>query len=1074
MNPTLSLSDWAYSDFRSSGIPDRLTELNIRILQGEQAIAAILEDAIATTQKVTSYATTGAAKLLKKYEFIKPGCWASIGDNPIFKPFKPRSAAEGFGKGQTQKTIKYETRPGAIASPLLPIVDDETANLIYQRYGVQPLDGEGFWDTLARCNTPIAVTEGLKKSLALIDKGIPAIALRGVTCWHLKGSSELHDELKPFVTDEREIFIIFDQDAKLKTQANVRAQILKFGAVLESAGCKVRVPAWEPSQAKGIDDLLVVQDAPAEYLRDLLKNAPTLKRFKADTRKTAVVHVIRKLNSLSYPAERESEGEYIPELPPLQPGCIHVLLADMGSGKTYRITRDWIEQCRKEGIFIVILSPLNSLGKQTAQEAGLPHIHDFGTSKEQQIALWATARHQGGIVMCPNSLHRLPDSVLTGPICLGLDEANQTINHVLSGDTTSSNYQKITGLFADVLTQAISTGGVILAEAGIPDRAVKLVQEWTGVTDDKIRVFRHRKQSAPWDCTFYQGATSGFRAQILAAANSGKRLMIVTSSQREAAKLERALKAEGRKVVRIDGETNERNQFDGFFNNPDRWLKENQPDILIISPSGKSGLSIQGGVSAENAYFQQVWGYFPNLSTDSHLQLLGRFRPPVPRFIHLPAFILPSADESLGFKDEIKRRWQTNLQAMAALAGAETPQQTAHELAAIDYLAESASVSSLQKSAPIDALMDALEQAGHQVSLARVTSDKTTADLWDEIEEKLWREEAKAFATVEVDPETHTPEWAREYLSASETSQEGRVLAHKVIYRSQFPGILFDDENECYFALTKDQGKLARGVCRQVEAESPNAIKSADVDEINRNFLGSFRQLHKAPRRYVQALLLQRTGILDLLAPSSRYSNKDRRAIAIHEICLKYQSEIRYWLRLQVKPEHSPVETVNKLIHKLGLDAEIAYREGGRGNQLKIWQIVGLDDPLRQRLIEAARAKFDPGSLNLFMGKTTNKRVETTGQNPPFLRGGGAAIVSGQLETRGFQAGDIAIYSVDHLDKQSQKELSKLGHNPVGQTCKILSFETSGRIVSAIVQFGDGVTSRMPLSYLRPALEVVS
>ena len=78
------------------------------------------------------------------------------------------------------------------ATPLLPRVDPETAQLIYDRYHVTPEPNETFWQVVKRCCLPIALTEGLKKALALIAHGIPAMALRGITQWHQKGTKTLH------------------------------------------------------------------------------------------------------------------------------------------------------------------------------------------------------------------------------------------------------------------------------------------------------------------------------------------------------------------------------------------------------------------------------------------------------------------------------------------------------------------------------------------------------------------------------------------------------------------------------------------------------------------------------------------------------------------------------------------------------------------------------------------------------------------------------------------------------------------------------------------------------------------
>ncbi|MDX2100841.1 MAG: DUF3854 domain-containing protein [Leptolyngbyaceae cyanobacterium bins.59] len=986
MTALLCGHDWMLNDFRSSGIPDRLTLANAQWLGEKAALSALIEDQVDKMQKVTSYVTRGVAMLLKKYEFVEQGGWIAYGttlngataETPIFKPQAPRKASKGFGE-QKEKLIKYETPPGSTAVPLLPFVDAETEANLYQKYKVTALEGETFWQVVHRCNLPIAITEGLKKALKLINEGIPAIALRGITCWHQKGILELHDPLKPFVTPDRKIHIIFDQDEKLATRAKVYQQILKLGTVLEKDGCKVTVPIWEPSEGKGIDDALVQQANPAQWLQHTLKAALGFQQYKRQNCVPGLLAAIQRLNRLSYRIERETEGEYLPELPKLKLGYLHALCAAMNSGKTYRTIRDWIAQCRTLGILAIVLAPLNSLGQQTAQEAGLPHIHDFGHSEEEQTALWAMVRHQGGLVLCPNSLHRLPDWLMATPIALFLDEANATIYHTLSGDTTCARYQQVTGLFAQVMRHAITTGCIVMAEANLPDRAVKLVQELAGVDKDKVRVFSHQKQADPWNCVLYQGPVNGFRYRLMETVNFGRKLLIVTSSQAEAVKLEKALAANGAiKVIRIDGQTNQKGCFDGFFNDPDQWLKDHQPDILILSPSARTGVSIEGGVSAQNAYFSEVWGYFSCLATDSHMQLLGRYRPPVPRHIYTLPLILGTSDEMLGYSSAISARWELNIKAMTALAGMESPQQTADEITCLNYMAAAVSVSGLQKRIAFDALQADLKTAGHHVTVTKVAENRATTQLWKTIQEQIWRNDAQKMAETPIDPQQHTLEWANDSLESMETTEANRIRALKVIYRHQFPGILFDDAEECYQSIIKDRGKLARGARFQAEAENPEALKDQDIAEARKVLSGQYRAFHKLPRRYALAVILQKTGILELLNLDSTYSNHDPRAIATHQICLKHQREILYWLRLQIKPEHTPIQTVNKLLAKLGLGAEVIRKEGSRGTQTKIWRVMGLDDPLRTRLLEAVRARLASRSLNSLIKEDPPIQAEST------------------------------------------------------------------------------------------------
>ncbi len=964
-------------EFRSSALPDRLTHANVQWIEGEWAVQAMAETAIAKCQRVTSYVTVPAARILKSYEYAADGGWISYGcdlqgnrgDVAYFKPFNPPKEL----KNGKLKSIKYPTPQGAEALPVMPWVDPETAHEIYQRYSVTPLEGELFWQVVWRCNIPVAICEGLKKALSLIAHGIPAVALRGVTCWHKKGSPELHAALAHFATPKRTIYLVFDQDEKASTQRDVRIQLTKLGNALEDIGCLVKVPVWDRKLGKGIDDALYGKGEAAQaWLDDLVKNAPSLKDYKRYGRIAAAIAAIERLNQLSFPIERETTGEYLPELPPFQRQRIHAIVAAMNSGKTTAI-RYWVKQAIDLGMNVLVLAPLNSLGKQTSRDWDLPHIHSFGTSAEQQQALWSMVSASHGVVLCPDSLHRIPDWFWSRPTLLILDEANQVIDHLATGNTLGDRYSDILEGFSAAACHAIESGSIVLSEDGLPDRAVKFIQGLTGATDEAVSVFRHNKQGQPWNCTVFQGTatqTSGFRARMLQSAVNN-RILIATSSQRETRRLQRALAklAPSRSVIRIASDTNQRGEFDGFFDNPDQWLQEHQPDVLILSPSAKSGISIEGKVSPENAYFSQVWGYFPALATDTHLQLLGRYRPPVPRFIFVPPFILGDSNEGLMNPRAIRRKQQGNL---SKLAGAydlteflETTDRTEQilkiETAVLDYLAEAKTVSGCQKSVALDALVTRLEQSGHRVRLEKISSDKPTSELWKAVQEELWRGDAEAIAQTIIEAH-HTPEWARKTLDSLEVALETRILAQKVLWRLEFPGVLFDDLEECYQVLCQEYGMMRRGVLLQAGAENLEAAKAGDRQSVESCLRAKIRAPHRLPKNYARAWLMSQTGILALL-DGTTYSNADSRAIAVKKVALHYAKEIGYWFRLQIKKEQTPVEICNKLLKKLSLKAEAlkgdGVRPGRRGEKRNVhYSIADLDDPVRARLLRAARRKL--------------------------------------------------------------------------------------------------------------------
>lgn len=998
-------------EFRQSAIPDRLTLVNVGWIDEDEAVEVLTEHTIAECQRVTSYVTESAKRLLKRYESARAGGWLAYGTTldgglgPVayFKALVPRKVTEfkGFGQPAKVKEVSYETPAKADALPILPFVDEETAQKIYQRYSVEPLEGETFWQVVKRCNLPVAVPEGLKKALSLLAQGIPAIAIRGITQWHRKGTNELHEAIAHFATPGRTIYIVFDQDEKLSTQRDVRTQILKLGAALEAQGCKVMVPIWDRSLGKGIDDALYGQGENAQqWLNELLRNARSLGQYRQADRLNRALEVIERLNRLSYQVERATEGEYLPELPALQQGAIHILSASMNSGKTYRIGRDWVKWAIAAGWNVLVLNPLNSLGEQTAADWKLPHIHTYGTSAEQQQALWADASHSHGIVMCPDSLHRIPEWFWSRPVLLVLDEANQVVEHIAQGDTLKSRWADILERFTSAARHAISTGAIVLSEDGIPNRCVNFVKTISDA--ETVRVFSHYKQGIPWNCTAYRGQASGFRALLLDAVKRGKRLLFVTSSQAEGKRVEQAIAevTPGCKVVRIDSEANQGGQFSSFFESPDTWLNEHTPDVLILSPSAKSGVSIQGGVAVEDAYFGEVWGYFSTLGTDTHTQLLGRYRPSVPRIVFCPDFTPTSGEESLLYPRAIKRRLHSNGAAIAGVYGIDELLTAEDERAALlatietavlSYLAEAKAVTGAQKQMLNASLVSRLEQAGHCVSCSiRLLKDARTVDLWKEVQEAIWRDDAAAIASAEVTPE-HSPEWARRTLDSLECSLETGTLAQKVLYRDEFPGVDFDDAQECYEALCRDYGAMRRGVLLQAKAENLDAAKESDRAAAEAILKGDLRALHRLPKGYARAMLVAKTGVLELL-DGNPYSNTDPRAIAVKSAALKWAGEIGYWLRLQVKPSQTPVEIAHKLLKKLNLEADResrpgeiqqVARPGKRGEHRdKVYQVDLTVNPVRGRLLEALRHKLSGSVSSIRNNSDSLNQIKDT---PPEL-----------------------------------------------------------------------------------------
>ncbi|MEP1080310.1 DUF3854 domain-containing protein [Leptolyngbya sp. PL-A3] len=993
-------------EFRKSAIPDRLTLANVKITAGDEAIEILLENSLTQVQGNSVYVTAPATRMMARYEFLQEGAWyahgcrldGSRGEVVYMKPFAPRKVLEN---GRI-KTIKYETPPKCEALPILPHVDEETAQELYRLHKVTPLESETFWQCWLRCNLPIGITEGLKKALSMTAKGLPTIALRGIACWHRKGSPELHEAIAHFATPSRKIKIAFDQDEKPKTQRDVRTQALKLGAALELVGCQVSVLMWSTTDGKGIDDAIAGKGEQGQvWFNSVVKDAPSLHDYRKYGRVAMAIATIDRLNQLTYAVERATEGEYMPELPELIQGMLHVIFASMNAGKTTRVGTDWVKWAIAAGWNVLVLTPINNLGGQTSTDWGLPHIND---DKDPQKGidtrqLWEEVKDKGGIVMCGHSLPKIPLWFWDRPVLLVFDEANQVIHDLTAGDTLGSRYQTVFEHLAAAARHAIETGAIVASEDGIPDRAVRFLQQISGLP--QVRVVSHQKQGQSWDCTVYTNQPSGYRARLIQAVKSDRHL-IVTSSQREGRRMDKSIQRlyPSLKVVRIDSETNQKGEFRTFFDSPDDWLQQHKPDVLILSPSAKSGVSIEGSFSIENAYFSKVWGYFPALDTDAHMQMLGRYRPPVPRIIFVPQFIMASGDEFLMNPRTIQRRLNTNLRAISGLYSLGEVLEASErrdenllqiEAAVLEYVAESKAVMGAQKAIAHDALVRRLEKAGHRVQCVKIGKDSHIIELWKDVQEEIWREDAATMAKARLLDE-HTPKWAQKTLDSHEASLEVRIVAQKVLLREEFPGIDFDDPEDCYQILFQDFGSMRRGVSLQARAENLEATKELERKMAEGILKGSIRPIHRLPKNYVRAWFLAKTGVLNLL-DGQRYSNQDPRAIAVKKAALYYANEIHYWLRLQIKPGQTPVDICNKLLGKLDIEKkngtlEVA-RPGRRGEQSDRFYCVNLEiSPVRAKLLKAAQQKLSsPVSTIRSDQDPTDLQIVDTAPNSPSFEG---------------------------------------------------------------------------------------
>ena len=818
---------------------------------------------------------------------------------------------------------------------------------------VQEVD-RGFWRWWQSINGAIILTEGWKKAASLIEQGYPAICLRGVANWHRKGETELFPILREFATEGRVIRIVFDQDEKPTTIANVGAQIKQLGQILQNFGCKVFVTTWASASGKGIDDAFVKEGA--EWLDQTIANSLTLDEWKKCGLKRQYFEIIRRLKTLLLTPDRDTTGDWLPELPSDIPiGSITAIAANMGSGKSFtginQTSRRWIEN----GGNVLRIDPLLSLGAQGSRLSDIPHSSDYDlTSNEGYSAFCRDISARHGAAICFNSLLRIPDWFLNQPkrpLLLILDEVNQGLDYLIQGDTIASKQPEILDRFSEICFITGFNGAIISAEAEIHPRSVEMLKAFS--KSDNVRYFRHKRINDPWQVTIGSGRLDGFVSQMLldfvegAGHGESKRFLIPTDSQASGKKIERRLAREfpGKKIVRIDSETNRGGAFAGFFDDPDQWLEENQPDFLIVSPSLKTGVSITW------AGFDAVYGFFVGaIDPDGWAQMLGRYRPNVPRFVCVPQFVHTKGDEALMMPRAVDRKLTQNRAAFsnhfAIAALSETDDRKAEVLlAAQSYYADMCVLRGAQKAIARDYFISVLTEVGHAIEIQEWGVCKAEAAILSEIKVEIDREDSVKWGDS---PVCDSIEDAKKIL-ASDCSLEDEIKAKKTLRAQEFPGRDFDNAEECYWILIRDRGNIGRGAQRQAAMENLAASKELDrelVEAICSNELG---MSHRLPKQHVKAHLLKQSGILQFADRGSELRNSDKRCIAIQQWAVQHAKQLRYYFGFTIAAEytdsqgskrHTPIDVCGKLLGAIGLKNKKVRTQGGRGNQERVYTVV--------------------------------------------------------------------------------------------------------------------------------------
>lgn len=594
-----------------------------------------------------------------------------------------------------------------------PAIPDDVLMMICDRHGLpysltqsEIQAAGGFWPWVkAHPELPIIITEGAKKSLAALSQGYITIALYGCTC----GRS---DDLQQFFTESRQVIVAFDVDTKPTARKAVKRGIGILRGATTATDVALTVARWQPSQGKGLDDLIALSGS--EALDTAIAGATPHALWQARSRSSNPLGLYKPNLQVNVPCLGTAIAtESIPN-----EGTV-VLYAGMGTGKTKLIAK-LLENAPGA------IAPGHSIGLQRGlgYRLNLHYIDDCDTA--YGYLLGSEGQPTNRIALCWDSLLKLPRRTFPeDSYDLVLDEIDQGLRHLLRGGTCGKRGLR-PGLMKRARALIQGARRVICASATLSWWDIELIAKIRG---EIPWILQNSYQSDRFPVTLYTGSTresdlGAVLVRLQQALEDGKRVMVASDQKRVIKALEvltqGQLKAGEFLSYHADNSSNPDQRL--FAAGPDEYLKNNNIRLLPYSPSLTSGVSIEG------SHFDLVVGLFfgQSITPADAIQQLGRVRPSVERVVWCAAHGRGNPEK---WAEAYKNSEAKRTKAIAHLSGQQLSTLTEDDPIS-EYLATSGARKNLEM-ANFGAFLQArLEMAGHPLTVttgdfARLSELKT-------------------------------------------------------------------------------------------------------------------------------------------------------------------------------------------------------------------------------------------------------------------------------------------------------------------------------------------------------------
>lgn len=853
--------------------------------------------------------------------------WGAPGDNiPAGQPIA-LSAYRSSDDGQPPEGDSLYPRPRGFGSHRSGTRSEGCRRIVRLLAAVKARD-DGFWAWwLSIPSAPVVITEGGKKGGCGLSQGYATVALVGVNAgYRVKDAlghsiqPELVADIKAIATPGRPIYLAFDQDIKATARRRVVGALLRFGGLLQAAGCIVRIVEWSADQGKGLDDL--VANAGPDALHHAIDQALTLEEWRLklalDNPLGSMVPAMRVNTSTLDTIDTDA----IPET------GIVAFKSAKGTGKT-GLMADLVDS----GLELALGHRI-ALMRNLCQRLRINYRGDLSRLNGEFIDDEGYTLRVGGCV--DGTLMAIDPDKFRG--CnLILDEFVQVMRHLLTSSTCNKDGARPV-LLARFTQLVQSARRIIVADADLAKPYLDYLAALRG-DNAPIWLLVNDAKPTPWPITFIESPdASAITARLIADVAAGQRVLVVTDSKAGSKRLDWLISevetaGMGRHLL-LNSDTSGGETERLVITDPNNTITDYQ--VVIATPSMATGVSI------EVEHFDQVYGLFWGASsTDADMsQALARVRKPVPRVVWCAkygrSFSKVGRDTNpLRLKKLLQDKANATAQLTAASLGALGDEVSRYDWLNphVDLWARIEADRNRSMLSLRSALKVRLIHEGHNVTIERLDADRDAKQQLAAV--RLQIKEAEARATAGAANLTATQAKALEMAEHLEADER---LALAKWHLAEFYAIQPDQVTPELVLLDND-GRY-RGQLLELEAfihpETASAAVVRSVERQAQHHLGicpwdvSTSEL----RRQIRV----RLGLGQWLDREGEWDTHDDALAQFATNALALAPQVKAALNVALKPDMSPQQMLGQLLDQMGLATESRQVRQGK-QRTRIYQI---------------------------------------------------------------------------------------------------------------------------------------